>query len=120
MVRINYEKKNPDGGFIVKSSQEPGWLEGTLNGKTGLIPENYVEILPWQTGSLSKISTSLRHGLCKALHLNNSDPELVQENPRLSMHRQSLDSGRSLLRQASTERKSSTWAYHNSEGYFPK
>lgn len=30
----------------VKSSQEPGWLEGTLNGKTGLIPENYVEILP--------------------------------------------------------------------------
>ncbi|VEN48450.1 unnamed protein product [Callosobruchus maculatus] len=30
----------------VKASQEPGWLEGTLNGKTGLIPENYVEILP--------------------------------------------------------------------------
>ncbi|XP_066246959.1 rho GTPase-activating protein 26 isoform X1 [Euwallacea similis] len=30
----------------VKSSQEPGWLEGTLNGKTGLIPENYVEVLP--------------------------------------------------------------------------
>lgn len=32
--------------FTVKNSQEPGWLEGTLNGKTGLIPENYVEILP--------------------------------------------------------------------------
>lgn len=30
----------------VKSSAEPGWLEGTLNGKSGLIPENYVEILP--------------------------------------------------------------------------
>ncbi|KAK6625857.1 hypothetical protein RUM43_006156 [Polyplax serrata] len=30
----------------VRPSQEPGWLEGTLNGKTGLIPENYVEILP--------------------------------------------------------------------------
>ncbi|CAG9767048.1 unnamed protein product [Ceutorhynchus assimilis] len=30
----------------VKSSPEPGWLEGTLNGKTGLIPENYVEMLP--------------------------------------------------------------------------
>uniref|UniRef100_A0A8C5QXI0 Rho GTPase-activating protein 26 n=1 Tax=Leptobrachium leishanense TaxID=445787 RepID=A0A8C5QXI0_9ANUR len=29
----------------VHSSQEPGWLEGTLNGKTGLIPENYVEFL---------------------------------------------------------------------------
>lgn len=32
--------------FVVKQSQEPGWLEGTLNGKTGLIPENYVEMLP--------------------------------------------------------------------------
>ncbi|KAK5644251.1 hypothetical protein RI129_008096 [Pyrocoelia pectoralis] len=30
----------------VKPSQEPGWLEGTLNGKSGLIPENYVEMLP--------------------------------------------------------------------------
>ncbi|KAM7346400.1 GTPase regulator associated with FAK isoform 2-T3 [Cochliomyia hominivorax] len=26
-------------------SHEPGWLQGTLNGKTGLIPENYVEHL---------------------------------------------------------------------------
>ncbi|XP_014275663.1 rho GTPase-activating protein 26 isoform X2 [Halyomorpha halys] len=30
----------------VRSSLEPGWLEGTLNGKTGLVPENYVELLP--------------------------------------------------------------------------
>ncbi|KAL0273163.1 UNVERIFIED_CONTAM: hypothetical protein PYX00_005904 [Menopon gallinae] len=30
----------------VRPSLEPGWLVGTLNGKTGLIPENYVEILP--------------------------------------------------------------------------
>uniref|UniRef100_A0A1B6CK14 Rho GTPase-activating protein 26 n=2 Tax=Clastoptera arizonana TaxID=38151 RepID=A0A1B6CK14_9HEMI len=30
----------------VRSSVEPGWLEGTLNGKTGLVPENYVELLP--------------------------------------------------------------------------
>ena len=29
--------------FIVRPSKEPGWLEGTLNGRTGLIPENYVE-----------------------------------------------------------------------------
>ncbi|KGL72564.1 Rho GTPase-activating protein 26, partial [Tinamus guttatus] len=29
----------------VHPSQEPGWLEGTLGGRTGLIPENYVEFL---------------------------------------------------------------------------
>lgn len=29
----------------VHASREPGWLEGTLDGRTGLIPENYVEIL---------------------------------------------------------------------------
>ncbi|KMZ09925.1 rho GTPase-activating protein 26 isoform X2 [Drosophila simulans] len=29
----------------VRYSHEPGWLQGTLNGKTGLIPENYVEHL---------------------------------------------------------------------------
>ncbi|GAB6027268.1 hypothetical protein CHUAL_001553 [Chamberlinius hualienensis] len=29
----------------VRPSREPGWLEGTLNGKTGLLPENYVEYL---------------------------------------------------------------------------
>jgi len=30
----------------VRSSREPGWLEGVLNGRSGLIPENYVEYLP--------------------------------------------------------------------------
>ncbi|CAG0892826.1 unnamed protein product [Darwinula stevensoni] len=30
----------------VRQSTEPGWLEGTLNGQRGLIPENYVEYLP--------------------------------------------------------------------------
>ncbi|CAB3232707.1 unnamed protein product [Arctia plantaginis] len=30
----------------VVPSGEPGWLRGTLNGKTGLVPENYVEPLP--------------------------------------------------------------------------
>uniref|UniRef100_A0AAY4ES40 Rho GTPase-activating protein 26 n=1 Tax=Denticeps clupeoides TaxID=299321 RepID=A0AAY4ES40_9TELE len=29
----------------VHPSREPGWLEGTLDGRTGLIPENYVEFL---------------------------------------------------------------------------
>ncbi|XP_063365993.1 rho GTPase-activating protein 26 [Cydia amplana] len=30
----------------VSASAEPGWLRGTLNGKSGLVPENYVEPLP--------------------------------------------------------------------------
>uniref|UniRef100_A0AAV2JC18 Rho GTPase-activating protein 26 n=1 Tax=Knipowitschia caucasica TaxID=637954 RepID=A0AAV2JC18_KNICA len=29
----------------VHTSREPGWLEGTLGGRMGLIPENYVEFL---------------------------------------------------------------------------
>ncbi|KAK3594466.1 hypothetical protein CHS0354_024907 [Potamilus streckersoni] len=29
----------------VRDSKEPGWLEGTINGKTGLIPQNYVEYI---------------------------------------------------------------------------
>uniref|UniRef100_A0A8C9VBI4 Rho GTPase-activating protein 26 n=1 Tax=Scleropages formosus TaxID=113540 RepID=A0A8C9VBI4_SCLFO len=29
----------------VHPSREPGWLEGSLDGRTGLIPENYVEFL---------------------------------------------------------------------------
>ncbi|KAJ7997222.1 hypothetical protein DPEC_G00226730 [Dallia pectoralis] len=29
----------------VHRSREPGWLEGTLDGRTGLIPENYMEFL---------------------------------------------------------------------------
>lgn len=32
--------------IIVEPSLEPGWLKGTLNGKTGLVPKNYVEQLP--------------------------------------------------------------------------
>ncbi|XP_043224068.1 rho GTPase-activating protein 26-like isoform X1 [Amphibalanus amphitrite] len=30
----------------VRPSREPGWLEGTLNGQLGLLPDNYVEFLP--------------------------------------------------------------------------
>lgn len=27
---------------LVRPSKEPGWVMGTINGKTGLIPENYI------------------------------------------------------------------------------
>lgn len=37
VISVNYSS--------VSRSNEPGWLVGTLNGKSGLIPENYVEIL---------------------------------------------------------------------------
>lgn len=29
----------------VRPSLEPGWLEGTIEGKIGLVPENYVEYI---------------------------------------------------------------------------
>ncbi|XP_070197766.1 rho GTPase-activating protein 26-like isoform X1 [Littorina saxatilis] len=31
--------------YNVRPSREPGWLEGELDGKTGLVPANYVEFL---------------------------------------------------------------------------
>lgn len=31
--------------FTVTDSKEPGWLEGELDGKRGLIPKNYVVML---------------------------------------------------------------------------
>jgi hypothetical protein len=31
--------------FSVRPSLEPGWLEGNLDGKFGLVPENYVEFI---------------------------------------------------------------------------
>ena len=37
--------------LAVKESREPGWLEGTLNGRTGLIPANYIEYLNWHRGA---------------------------------------------------------------------
>uniref|UniRef100_A0A1L8DMI0 Putative oligophrenin-1 n=1 Tax=Nyssomyia neivai TaxID=330878 RepID=A0A1L8DMI0_9DIPT len=30
----------------VKPSSEAGWLEGALNGRSGLVPQNYVELIP--------------------------------------------------------------------------
>lgn len=32
--------------YNVLPSEEPGWIRGTLRGKTGLVPENYVDYIP--------------------------------------------------------------------------
>ncbi|XP_078371210.1 rho GTPase-activating protein 26-like isoform X2 [Oculina patagonica] len=45
-VAENSSELSFDAGMVisnVRPSKEPGWLEGTLNGRTGLVPENYVE-----------------------------------------------------------------------------
>lgn len=42
----------------VRHSKEPGWLEGTLDGRTGLIPHNYVEYLNWRITQLIPCSHS--------------------------------------------------------------
>ena len=33
--------------FVVRPTPEEGWLQGTLNGKTGIIPMNHVEFIDW-------------------------------------------------------------------------
>lgn len=35
----------PNFFIPVRPSLEPGWLEGNLEGKFGLVPENYVEYI---------------------------------------------------------------------------
>lgn len=47
-VAENSSELSFDAGTLilnVRPSKEPGWLEGTLNGRTGLVPENYVETI---------------------------------------------------------------------------
>lgn len=47
-VAENSSELSFDAGTVisnVRPSKEPGWLEGTLNGRTGLVPENYVETI---------------------------------------------------------------------------
>ncbi|CAH3045582.1 unnamed protein product [Pocillopora meandrina] len=47
-VAENSSELSFDAGMVisnVRPSKEPGWLEGTLNGRTGLVPENYVETI---------------------------------------------------------------------------
>ena len=34
--------------LLVRMSKEPGWLEGFLNGKQGLVPANYVVYIEWR------------------------------------------------------------------------
>lgn len=52
-VTFDYEPENPDelkltvgDILIVINKEEEGWWEGDLNGKTGMFPSNFVELLP--------------------------------------------------------------------------
>ena len=52
-VTFDYEPENPDelkltvGDILtVIKKEEEGWWEGDLNGKTGMFPSNFVEVLP--------------------------------------------------------------------------
>lgn len=44
-VQIKNVRPSHSSSPTVTPSREPGWLEGELEGKRGLIPENYVEML---------------------------------------------------------------------------
>ena len=52
-VTFDYEPENPDelkltvgDILIIINKEEEGWWEGDLNGKTGMFPSNFVEMLP--------------------------------------------------------------------------
>lgn len=52
-VTFDYEPENPDelkltvGDILtVINKEEEDWWEGELNGKTGMFPTNFVEVLP--------------------------------------------------------------------------
>ena len=56
---FDYEAQNPDelslteGDIIVitrKEAGDSGWWEGELNGKKGVFPDNFVELLPPEVG----------------------------------------------------------------------
>ena len=47
-VKIVWNRMRKMFFISVRVSKEPGWLEGTIDGKTGLLPENYVEFIDWQ------------------------------------------------------------------------
>ncbi|XP_032235315.1 SH3 domain-containing kinase-binding protein 1 [Nematostella vectensis] len=63
-VTYDYEQQNEDelelkvGDIITIVKKEvfdtPGWMEGELDGKTGLFPDNFVEILPEETDKPEK------------------------------------------------------------------
>lgn len=52
-VTFDYQPENPDelkltvgDILIVTNKEEEGWWEGDLNGKIGMFPTNFVELLP--------------------------------------------------------------------------
>lgn len=44
-LKILTKKEIQNNFFSVRPSLEPGWLEGNLDGRRGLVPENYVEYI---------------------------------------------------------------------------
>ena len=44
-ILLMFEVMSHDTVFPVRPSLEPGWLEGILDGRVGLVPENYVEFV---------------------------------------------------------------------------
>ena len=68
-------------GDIVQNvdQQDGGWWEGELNGKTGMFPENFVEIIK-ETSPMSPVPTPThRSGTKKARVIFQYDPEQPDE-----------------------------------------
>lgn len=91
IVRHNYEKEQDDelnlnvGEFLTDVRKvDEGWCEGTLNGITGMFPDNFVEILqptqhPPELPKSRGISSKLRRAKVTYSYTADNDDELSLE-----------------------------------------
>jgi len=61
---VNNDELNLSVGDVVtvlsKDTQEPGWWKGEYNGKVGVFPDNFVELITTDKNSLRKKSSDVK------------------------------------------------------------
>ena len=70
-VQFEYQAENDDelclkvGDIITNVLQaEEGWMEGTLNGKRGVFPDNFVKVLPPEESAPVPDGGEVVEGVC--------------------------------------------------------
>ena len=65
--------------IAVRPSLEPGWLEGCLDGKVGLVPENYVEFIWWRDADANEKDKLSKYSREQYVLNQNAKPESSME-----------------------------------------